>query len=77
VYRSQVSIPANILGPTTYRMIFRAAIQGQERLSVSSGVTLVFNVKKSDRYFRAYLGTHFHGKLALRLDWKTEEIEGA
>jgi lipopolysaccharide transport system ATP-binding protein len=77
VYRSQVSIPANVLGPTTYRMIFRAAIQGQERLSASSGVTLVFNVKKSDRYFRAYLGTYFHGKLALRLDWKTEEIEGA
>lgn len=74
-YRSRVVIPANLLGPTTYRLIFRATIYNQRSLIPLSGVPVVLNVEQAGRYNRAYLGDTFRGKIAPCLDWKTEQLD--
>jgi lipopolysaccharide transport system ATP-binding protein len=74
-YRSRVEIPANILGPTTYRLIFRATIYNQRSLVPPSGVPVVLNVEQAGRYNRTYLGDSFRGKIAPCLDWKTEQLD--
>ena len=75
-YRSRVAIPANLLGPTTYLLIFRATIYNQRSLTPPSGVPVVLNVEQAGRYNRAYLGDTFRGKIAPCLDWKTEQVDG-
>jgi lipopolysaccharide transport system ATP-binding protein len=74
-YRSRVEIPANILGPTTYRLIFRATIYNQRSLVPPSGVPVMLNVEQAGRYNRTYLGDTFRGKIAPCLDWKTEQLD--
>jgi hypothetical protein len=75
-YRSRVVIPANFLGPTTYRLIFRATIYNQRTLPPTGGIPVVLSVEQVGRYNRAYLGDTFRGKIAPCLDWKTELTDG-
>lgn len=74
-YRSRVVIPANFLGPTTYRLVFRATIYNQRTLPPVSGISVLLNVEQAGRYNRAYLGDTFRGKIAPCLDWKTEPLD--
>jgi lipopolysaccharide transport system ATP-binding protein len=74
-YRSRVAIPANLLGPTTYRLVFRATIYNQRSLVPPSGIPVVLNVEQAGRYNRTYLGDTFRGKIAPCLDWKTESLD--
>lgn len=76
-YRSRVVIPANWLGPATYRLIFRATIYNQRSLVPASGVPVVLSVEQAGRYNRAYLGDTFRGKIAPCLDWKTERLDAS
>lgn len=76
-YRSRVVIPANLLGPTTYRIVFRAGIHNQRPLVPASGIPVLLSVKQAGRYNRAYLGDTFRAKLAPCLDWKTEPLDAA
>jgi lipopolysaccharide transport system ATP-binding protein len=75
-YRSRVVIPANFLGPTTYRLIFRATIYNHRTLPPTSGIPVAISVEQAGRYNRAYHGDTFRGKIAPCLDWKTEPIDG-
>jgi len=75
VYQSRVTIPANLLGPTTYRLIFRATIYNQRSLVPPGGIPVVLKVEQAGRYNRTYLGDTFRGKIAPCLDWKTEQID--
>jgi lipopolysaccharide transport system ATP-binding protein len=76
-YRSRVEIPANLLGPTTYRLIFRATIYNQRSLTPPSGIPAVLNVEQAGRYNRTYLGDSFRGKIAPCLEWKTEQLDAS
>lgn len=77
MYQSRVTIPANLLGPTTYRLIFRATIYNQRSLVPPGGVPVVLNVEQAGRYNRTYLGDTFRGKIAPCLDWKTEQLDAS
>ncbi|HXV37728.1 MAG TPA: ABC transporter ATP-binding protein [Myxococcota bacterium] len=74
-YRSRVVIPENLLGPTSYRLIFRATIYNQRSLTPPGGVSAVINVVQAGRYNRSYVGDTFRGKIAPCLEWKTEQID--
>ncbi|MBW2286948.1 MAG: hypothetical protein JRG90_03900, partial [Deltaproteobacteria bacterium] len=74
-YRSRVVIPADLLGPTTYRLVFRATIYNQRSLVPPNGIPVLLKVEQAGRYNRAYLGDTFRGKIAPCLDWKTEQLD--
>lgn len=73
-YRSRTVIPADLLGPTSYQIIFRATIYNIRSLQPKDGIRILLDVESSGRYNRAYLGDAFRGKLAPALDWKTERL---
>lgn len=73
-YRSRVSIPGGLLGPTFYLLVFRCAIYNGRSCMPQEGLPIRFDVEHTGRYNRAYLGDTFRAKFALALEWKTEAI---
>lgn len=71
-YRSQLTIPPDLLGPRCYELRVRASIHNVRSCMPSPGVRLPLNVELTGRYNRAYMADTFRGKLALALDWITE-----
>jgi lipopolysaccharide transport system ATP-binding protein len=73
-YRSRAVIPGDLLGPTSYQIIFRATVYNVRTLQPKDGIRVLLNVEGAGRYNRAYLGDAFRGKLAPVLNWKTERL---
>ncbi|MFT5695297.1 MAG: lipopolysaccharide transport system ATP-binding protein [Myxococcota bacterium] len=73
-YRSRAVIPADLLGPTSYQIIFRSTIYNTRTLEPKNGLRALLNVESAGRYNRAYLGDTFRGKIAPSLEWKTESL---
>jgi len=73
-YRSRAVIPADLLGPTSYQIVFRATIYNIRSLQPKDGIRILLNVESAGCYNRAYLGDAFRGKLAPALAWKTERL---
>ena len=73
-YRSRVSIPGEILGPTSYSLIFRCAVYNGRSCMPPTGLPIRFDVEHTARYNRAYPGDTFRAKLAIPLAWKTESV---
>jgi lipopolysaccharide transport system ATP-binding protein len=74
-YQSRVVIPADLLGPTNYRLVFRATIYNQRSLLPPAGIPVLLSVEQAGRYNRSYLGDTFRGKIAPCLAWKTERFD--
>ena len=76
-YQAVADIPANLLGPTRYELRVRTGIHDVRSCLPASGVVFPLNVEMTGRYNKAYLGDTFRGKLAVAIDWKTENLDGS
>lgn len=70
-YISKALIPANLLGPMNYVLIFRAGIHNVRSCFPAEGIRVNLTVENIGKYNRAYIGDTFRAKLAPAIAWQT------
>lgn len=72
-YRSTVVVPADTFGPISYVLRVHAGIYNVRSCTPPGGVPIRLRAELTGGWNRAYPGDTFRGRLALALQWTTEE----
>jgi lipopolysaccharide transport system ATP-binding protein len=72
-YVSRAVIPANLLAPIRYEIRIKSGIHNVRYTLPEQGIRIPLKVELTSAYNRAYAGSPFHGKFALRIEWETSE----
>jgi homopolymeric O-antigen transport system ATP-binding protein len=76
-YVATAAIPANLLGPISYRLRVLAAIHNVRSCIPADGVVIPLLVVHSGRHNRAYPSDTFRARLAPALAWTTKRVGDA
>lgn len=73
-YRSEATIPADILSPTRYQLRVLATVFNDRMCIPYPGLVLPLEIERTGRSNRAYLGEPVRGKLAPYIPWQTTAV---
>ncbi len=76
-YLTTATIPANLLGPISYRLRILAGIHNVRSCLPYDGVVIPLTVVHTGAHNRAYSGDSFRARLAPALQWTTTQLEEA
>lgn len=74
-YKSVATIPANLLAPRTYDIVFYAAsVSCDERSCLPKGIVIPISVQSSNKINRAYISYVVKSKLQPHIFWETKSM---
>jgi len=74
-YVSVATIPAILLAPREYELVFRATVHNVRALTPPSGLPVTLRVHATSPINRAYPHEQIRSKLQPCIPWKTEEVD--